>query len=210
VARLRLEYAIIPTDITIMTQAVYNSTDRYTQIESTLALADIELSPSELHGTIVGAVANHLKSGQTPDLLKLIEPQADANNGRFSQLNELLYDLYREYSEYLFEGKEGYDLLLPGDDESIVTRVDGIASWSKGYLLGLLYNNAFSIDQLPESGAEIVRDMMEIAEAAAGADDETEEDFALAELHEYLKVGSQLIFEFIYSERSTEASTTKH
>lgn len=209
-ARLRLEYAIIPTDITIMTQAVYNSTDRYTQIESTLALADIELSPSELHGTIVGAVANHLKSGQTPDLLKLIEPQADANNGRFSQLNELLYDLYREYSEYLFEGKEGYDLLLPGDDESIVTRVDGIASWSKGYLLGLLYNNAFSIDQLPESGAEIVRDMMEIAEAAAGADDETEEDFALAELHEYLKVGSQLIFEFIYSERSTEASTTKH
>jgi len=193
-----------------MTQAVYNSTDRYTQIESTLALADIELSPSELHGTIVGAVANHLKSGQTPDLLKLIEPQADANNGRFSQLNELLYDLYREYSEYLFEGKEGYDLLLPGDDESIVTRVDGIASWSKGYLLGLLYNNAFSIDQLPESGAEIARDMMEIAEAAAGADDETEEDFALAELHEYLKVGSQLIFEFIYSERSTEASTTKH
>jgi len=210
VARLRLEYAIIPTHITIMTQAVYNSTDRYTQIESTLALADIELSPSELHGTIVGAVANHLKSGQTPDLLKLIEPQADANNGRFSQLNELLYDLYREYSEYLFEGKEGYDLLLPGDDESIVTRVDGIASWSKGYLLGLLYNNAFSIDQLPESGAEIARDMMEIAEAAAGADDETEEDFALAELHEYLKVGSQLIFEFIYSERSTEASTTKH
>lgn len=193
-----------------MTQAVYNSTDRYTQIESTLALADIELSASELHGTIVGAIANHLKSGQTPDLLKLIEPQADANNGRFSQLNELLYDLYREVSEYLFEGKEGYDLLLPGDDESIVARVDGLASWSKGYLLGLLYNSAFSIDQLPESGAEIARDMMEIAEAAAGADTETEEDFALAELHEYLKVGSQLIFEFIYSERSSDAPSTQH
>ena len=193
-----------------MTQVVNNRTDRYTQIESTLALADLELSVSEVHGTIIGAVANHLKSGLSPDLLKLIEPQADANDGRFTQLSELLYDLYRENSEYLFEGKEGYDLLLPGDDESIEVRADGLASWSKGYLLGLLYNNAFSIDQLPESGSEIVRDIMEIAEAAAGADSETEEDFALAELHEYLKVSSQLVFEFIYSERSKEASTTEH
>lgn len=193
-----------------MTQVVNNRTDRYTQIESTLALADLELSVSEVHGTIIGAVANHLKSGLSPDLLKLIEPQADANDGRFTQLSELLYDLYRENSEYLFEGKEGYDLLLPGDDESIEVRADGLASWSKGYLLGLLYNNAFSIDQLPESGSEIVRDIMEIAEAAAGADSETEEDFALAELHEYLKVSSQLVFEFIYSERSKEASSTEH
>ena len=85
-----------------MTQVVNNRTDRYTQIESTLALADLELSVSEVHGTIIGAVANHLKSGLSPDLLKLIEPQADANDGRFTQLSELLYDLYRENSEYLF------------------------------------------------------------------------------------------------------------
>jgi len=75
--------------------------------------------------------------------------------------------------------------------------------------VGLLYNNVFSIDQLPESGAEIARDMIEISEAAAGADSEKEEDWALAELHEYVKVGSQLIFEFIYSERTVEASASE-
>ncbi|MGK0376064.1 MAG: hypothetical protein ACJA2E_002553 [Arenicella sp.] len=47
---------------------------------------------------------------------------------------------------------------------------------------------------------------MEIAEAAAGANEETEEDWALSELHEYIKVGSQLIFEFIYSESSAKES----
>jgi len=109
----------------------------------------------------------------------------------------------------LFESNEGFDLVLPGDDESIDVRVEGIATWAKGYLLGLLYNNVFSIDQLPESGAEIARDMIEISEAAAGADSEKEEDWALAELHEYVKVGSQLIFEFIYSERTVEASTSE-
>lgn len=186
-----------------------SSVDRYTQIEATLSLAGLEMSVSEVHGTIVGAIANHLKSGITPDLLKLIEPSSDANDGRFSQLNELLYDMYRENSELLFESKEGYDLLLPDEDESLSVRVDALATWSKGYLLGLLYNNQFSIDQLPESGSEIARDMMEIAEAAAGADDEQEEDWALGELEEYIKVGTQLIFEFIYSERSSDAPATE-
>lgn len=186
-----------------------NSVDRYTQVETTLALTGLELSVSEVHGTVVGAIANHLKTGLTPDLLKLIEPNADANDGRYTQLTELLYDLYRENSEVMFESKEGYGLLLPDEDEAIHVRVDGLSSWSKGYLLGLLYNDRFSMDQLPESGSEIARDMMEIAEAGAGADEEQEEDWALGELEEYVKVGSQLIFEFIYSERSSDAPKAK-
>jgi len=166
-----------------------------------------ELTPSEVHGTIVGAMANHMKSGITPDLLKLIEPTADAKDGRFTQLSDMLYELYRDTSELLIETKDGFDLILPDEDESIDVRVNGIATWCKGYLLGLLYNNAFGIDQIPESGAEIARDLMEIAEAAAGADDENEEDWALAELHEYIKVGSQLIFEFVYSESSNKEAS---
>lgn len=185
-----------------------NITDRFTQVEATLALASLELSPSEVHGTIIGAIANHLKTGLTPDLLKLVEPEADSNDGRFSQLNSTLYDMYRENSEVLFNGGEGFAILLPDDDEPISTQVEGIATWTKGYLLGLLYNDAFSIDQLPESGAEIVRDMMEIAEAGAGDAPEEEESWALAELQEYVKVGAQLIFEFIYSERSKDAPST--
>jgi len=185
-----------------------NLVDRFTQIEATLDLAGIEeLTPSEVHGTIVGAMANHMKSGITPDLLKLIEPTADAKDGRFTQLSDMLYELYRDTSELLIETKDGFDLILPDEDESIDVRVNGIATWCKGYLLGLLYNNAFGIDQIPESGAEIARDLMEIAEAAAGADDENEEDWALAELHEYIKVGSQLIFEFVYSESSNKEAS---
>lgn len=186
-----------------------NLVDRFTQIEATLDLAGIqELSPSEVHGTIMGSICNHMKSGHTPDLLKLIEPEADQNDGRFNQLKETLYDLYRDNTEMLLESKEGFGLILPDEEERIDVRVEGIATWCKGFLLGLLYNNAFSIDQIPESGSEIVRDMMEIAEAASGFDGDNEEDWALAELEEYVKVGSQLVFEFIYSERSSGAPET--
>lgn len=175
--------------------------DRFTQVEAAIALAGLELSASEIHGTVVGAIASHMKTGISPNLLVLIEPNAEQNEGRFMPFSELLYDLYRENSELLIEGKEGYELLLPSDDESLTLRTDALAAWSKGYLLGLLHSNAFSLDQLPENGAEIARDIMQISEAASGGGEEQEEDWALAELHEYVKVGSQLIFEFIYSER---------
>ena len=186
-----------------------NSVDRYIQIESALVLSGIEISASEVHGTIVGAIANHMKSGQSPDLLRLVEPNADPNDGRFAQLSETLYDLYRENSGFLLEGKEGFNLLMPDDDESINARAEALASWSRGYILGLLYNEAFSIDQLPDNGPEIVRDIMQIAEAAAGSDNEQEEGWALAELEEYIKVGCQLVFEFIYSQRASDAPPLK-
>lgn len=194
--------------ITFSEQIMSNPVDRYTQIEATLALASLELTPSEVHGTIIGAISNHLKTGMTPDLLKLIEPKADANDGRYAQLNTMLYDMYRENSEILFNGGEGFDMVLPDDDEPLGVQVEGIATWAKGYLLGLLYNDVFSIDQLPESGAEIARDLIEIAEAGAGDAPEDEESWALAELQEYVKVGAQLIFEFIYSERSQDTPET--
>lgn len=184
------------------------------RIEAALHSANIEhQTASEVHGLICGSICNHLKTGLTPDLLTLLEPQAKSNEPHFKEVESMLYELYRQTSEQLFESKEGFDLVLPEEDHALDQRVDGLATWCKGFLLGLLYNDRFSIDQLPEHGAEIARDMFEISEAAAGVEDdagnsnEQQEEWALAELHEYIKVGAQLIFEFIYSERSADAPT---
>jgi len=181
------------------------SIDKFIQFDTAIADAGLEISVSEVHGTVVGAIANHLKSGKTPNLIKLIEPSAETDDARLSGLSDLLYQCYRDTTEYLLEARESFDLLLPTDDEPLAVRVEALASWARGYLLGLLYNDAFGVDQIPESGAEIARDFIQIAEATSGLDDEKEEDWALAELHEYLKVGAQLIFEFIYTERASEA-----
>ncbi|MEO0367689.1 MAG: UPF0149 family protein [Pseudomonadota bacterium] len=187
-----------------------SQTNDYTRLAATLSLLELEISPSESHGVLVGAIINHLKSGQSPDLLKLIEPEADANESRFQNLAEVVYELYRETSDTLFEATENFDLLLPDDTAPLDVRTEELANWCKGFLLGLLHNNAFGIDELSANGAEIARDFIEISEAAAGNDDEKEEDWALAELHEYVKVGAQLIFEFCYSERAQPASDQTH
>ncbi|NNC99800.1 MAG: UPF0149 family protein [Gammaproteobacteria bacterium] len=182
-----------------------NAVDLYTLIETSLASSGVEISVSEVHGIVVGALTNHLKSGITPDLLKLVEPRLDPVGDRFKHLHESLYHTYRHTSQQLLEGQSDFDLLLPSQDEALQERVDGLACWARGYVLGLLYNDAFGVDQLPDSGAEIARDIMQIAEVDTGEGDENEEDWALAELHEYIKVGTQLIFELVYSEKQVES-----
>lgn len=177
----------------------------YAQIDAAVALVGAGLQPSEIHGTVVGALSNHLKTGQKPDLSKLLqsdEPFTEA-------FVELLHELYRENADVLLEGGENFKLILENVEQALDIRTESLALWCKGYMLGLLYNDAFSIDQLTENGAEIARDIMAISEAESGNADGTEEDWALAELEEYVKVGVQLIFEFIYAERATEAPGLK-
>ena len=200
-----------------MTENDVQTGQQIIRIESALNSANIEhQTASEVHGLIVGPICNHLKTGLTPNLLTLLEPQAKPNEAQYKEVESMLYELYRQTSEQLFDAKESFDLIVPEEDQALDQRVNGVATWCKGFLLGLLYNDQFSIDQLPESGAEIARDMLEISEAAAGVEtddgaaSEQQEEWALAELHEYIKVGAQLIFEFIYSERSTAAPNQQH
>jgi len=184
--------------------------DLYTELDTKLAIAGIEISVSETHGTLVGVIANHLKSGVSPDLLKLIDPQADSNEARFGQLQVSLQEIHRQVSEQFFETPEEFELLLPSDDEELVIRTEALAGWARGYLLGLLYNNKFSIDQLPENGPEIARDIMAIAELGDADEAGDQEDWAMNELQEYIKVGAQLVFESIYSERAIDTPIQKH
>ena len=77
--------------------------EKYQQIEAVLRASQIEeLSPSELHGIVVGAICNHLKTGQTPDLVKLIEPSASVEDGQLQGVAEHAYGLYRDTSEIFF------------------------------------------------------------------------------------------------------------
>ena len=182
---------------------VSSSNINYAQIEAAASLESIDIHPSEVHGTVVGALANHLKSGHKPDLPTLLLDQEQQS--KVQAFIDLLHELYRENADVLLEGGEGFELMLASTEDALDMRTESLALWCRGYMLGLLYNEAFSIDQLTENGSEIARDILAISEAEAGNADDTEEDWALAELEEYVKVGVQLIFEFIYSERATEA-----
>ena len=182
--------------------------DHYQRIETEIAVLGLDISASEIHGLICGAITNHLHTSIAPNLLQLIEPSAVDRPAEFSALNERVHELYRASSMALLDDVEGFELVLPEEDATIADRAEALGQWCKGFLLGLLHNDALSIDQLQAESAEIARDFMQIAEVEAGHSQEQEEDWALAELHEYVKVGAQLIFEHIYSAKASQAPTT--
>jgi len=184
--------------------------EQYLQLESSLELAGLHHPCSEVHGLIVGSIANHMFTSNAPDLLALliISENSDEQPASSAPLQELLNELYRETSEVLLENNDEYQLLLIDSDTKLSLRTESLADWCRGYLLGLLQNDSVSIDQLPEDGAEIARDILAISEAGPSDEETDEDEWALAELEEYVKVGTQLIFEFIVRVRSEQSVKT--
>jgi len=178
----------------------------FSQLDSSLRLAGLDQSCSEVHGMLFGSIASHMYSGVAPNLLKLLTG-LEQQDPSMNQLHETLNEFYRETSETLLDSEDEVSLLLVDEEAKLSDRADSLADWCRGYLLGLLQDDRVSIDQLPEDGPEVARDILAISEASySDTEDEHQEEWAFAELEEYIKVGVRLIFESIVRLRSGEST----
>lgn len=172
---------------------------QYDEFAAALSLAGLELSASEVHGIICGAICNQMKTGNAPDMGRLITAGADVNPGSLEQLQEKLELLLRGTVGEL-HGEEGdLTLLLPGEDAGLPLRTRSLADWCRGFLLGLLDGERVAIDEFGADAAEMARDMMSVSEVEAGPDGEDSE-WDLAQVEEYIRVGVQFIFEELYGD----------
>ncbi len=84
--------------------------------------------------------------------------------------------------------------LLPPDTAPIATRAQAMADWCHGFGLGLQWNGLIDPETLEPDARDAIVDISELAQADAGSADSDDEN-ALTELEEYLRVATQLIFE---------------
>jgi uncharacterized protein YgfB (UPF0149 family) len=175
----------------------------YQQVADAILLSGSELLPSEWQGLILGSICYHLKTGIEPDLGALMFDAKNDSEGKQS-LMELTFSAYRAIMEELLSADDILELMMPDDDEPIDYRTEAMAAWCQGYTLGLLQKEKFSIDQLPADAAEFTRDAMDMSQASLG-EDEQENERALMEVVEFLRVGAQLSFELIYAEQAHPA-----
>lgn len=147
---------------------------------------------------VCGAICNEMKTGRDQPILELLLSAGAAPDSDGPAAAALLqaFDAARHS---LREARYDFDLLLPGEDSDIGERTQALADWCRGFILGLLHNDAFTVAQLPGDAGEIARDMLAIGEAEAGAGDAEEEERALLELTEYVRVGIQLIYEELHA-----------
>lgn len=178
------------------------------KLQDTLDTAQRSESPAEVHGLITGAICNHMFTGIRPSLFEILTGEKAASEA--SDIESIFTELYRDSSDVLFDPTLEFILLLPDESEPLEYRTKLLAEWCQGYCLGLMHNDKLVIDNLPEESPEHVRHLLEISNATTSDNADTEEDeWALAELQEYVKVAVQIIFEDIVESRKNNAKDKK-
>lgn len=175
------------------------SNSDYDRLQAVLLIADAEHTASEVHGIICGAICNQLKSGSRSDVKNLVTAVVGISNESRGEFEAAIDSLYESSQKILNDRDSSFSLLLPNDEEDLAERTAATAQWCRGFVVGLLSNQALSLDELPGNTAEIARDFMAISKAEPGEDREQDE-WALAEIEEYVRVGVQLIFEELQHE----------
>ena len=178
----------------------------YDRLRDSLADAGAVVAPAELHGGVCGALC----AGGTPAAQRWLTDCLDdldlAAAERVGELDELVGSTWK----MLADAELTFELLLPADDAPLEEQVQALALWCQGFLGGVGTTAPNAGRNLAEGAAlgEILGDFAEISRAGlseAEAAGEGQPDFALAEIHEFVRVGVQIAFEELRSERAAAA-----
>lgn len=165
-------------------------------LESALAEASAAAGAAECHGIVCGAVC--AGAGTEAWLEELLPPQP-ADPAAVAACRALLKQLREEAQRALSDFGLELAPLMPEEDVPLARRVQALGEWCQGFLYGLGLGPARArLRTVPGDAGEVLRDLGELARAGMasieGEGDETDEA-AYAELVEYLRVGTQILYE---------------
>jgi uncharacterized protein YgfB (UPF0149 family) len=149
-----------------------------------LALA---ASPYELHGGLCGWLA-----GGGPSLrewpAKVLADDALPAPAAGSPLDELRLASAAQLADRSFD----FALLLPEADASLAERSGALFEWCRGFLGGFGLSTG-SRPKLSEEGAEALGDLAKLAAAQPQSDGDEEDEEALVEIEEFVRVAVLLL-----------------
>jgi uncharacterized protein YgfB (UPF0149 family) len=164
------------------------------ELEAALGRMRVGIGASEAHGWLCGALCVRRDYGAPQWLAELSEDAAPG--GETAAEGRLFRELQQQTLESLQSPGFAFTPLLPGDDATLVERVESLAAWCSGFLYGI--GAAGTGESLARYGdvGEILSDLAQISRAgvAAGGDSEAgEADFA--ELLEFVRASARLAWD---------------
>ena len=161
--------------------------------------AGIGINVSEYHGKISACLCFENISVETL-LPKEINRDDISLSPETMKLKTVLLNMISETHEKLNDTEMTFYPLLSPDSESLIKRTLSLSNWCQGFVDGFgfsIVQKNISID-IAELGiiGEIIEDFSQISKlTSASITNEGEEDLAYMEVVEYVRVGTQLIFE---------------
>ena len=157
-----------------------------THAELARALQTLRLGvgASDLHGSLTGflCAGGEADADTWPAALEIEIDDASATQ------HEALRALYRECTAQLDDPDLGFEPLLPGNEASVEQRAEALVDWCRGFLGGVGLAGSSSM-LLSDDAREVLADFGRIGSSRFDYDDAEEDENALSEVLEFVRVG---------------------
>lgn len=164
----------------------------YDELDIAVIQLRLGTDASELHGSLCGYLAGGGTLGRQ-GLLAALQLDGEAVTPSAADL-ALLDRLAQQSLAEFVDDDLGFEPLLPADDRPLSERADALVQWCRGFLGGFGLAGAGAHAALSAEAQEILRDLGTIAASAFDFGDEAEDEDALIEVHEFVRVGAMLLF----------------
>jgi uncharacterized protein YgfB (UPF0149 family) len=190
-----------------------HETPDFDAIEHLLSASGASWEAAEAHGAFCGRACLSGVAAIRSWVDELLA-ESDAADVLAKERSKTLETLAANTILQLEAGDMSFNLLAPGDEESLYIRTAALVDWCHGFMHGMV--SAGGADEGPQADAlepdvvsEILDDFSEITKAGAGEDEGEDSESAYAELIEYVRVSAQLVYDETASLRTKPAVFSK-
>lgn len=167
----------------------------YEQANAAMEAAGFESSAAEIHGTICGVLASP-EAEKTDWLAAIVAVENIDAESLPKPASEQLLVLFQASRNALKDENFSFAIFIPeADNNSIATRTEAVAAWCRGFLMGLSAGGLKEFATLSDSVREGLEDLLDIAEVEAEQGEDEQQQQALSDLEEYVRVVVQLVYD---------------
>ncbi len=161
------------------------------EIDALIMRLALGTEASELHGSLCGYLAGG-GSLHGSSVLAALQLDGEATDPKAEDL-ALLDRLVRQIQHELADPELGFEPSLPEDDRPLAERAEAMVDWCRGFLGGFGLAGTAAHAQLSDEAQEILRDLGTIAASSFDFGDESEDEDALVEVQEFVRVAAMLL-----------------
>ncbi|TLY52041.1 MAG: UPF0149 family protein [Gammaproteobacteria bacterium] len=163
----------------------------YAELGAVLARTQFGVSASDLHGSLAGFLCGGGHSDARRWLAALELDPDDSVTAAFPP--HMLEQLYTDCAAWLADPGLQFEPLLPPTSAPLGARADALVEWCRGFLGGIGLAGAGAAGTLSAVAKEILSDFDTIAGTRFEYADSEEDENALAEVIEFIRVGALLL-----------------
>ena len=166
-----------------------NTPIEYEALSQLLRQSRLGITASELHGSLTGYLC---AGGVTTVEAWPAALMLDTGDGDWPQ-HALFAQLYHDCRARLMDAGLRFEPLLPADTMPLPQRAEALVEWCRGFLGGFGLAGVASRTALSEDANEVLHDLASIAASRLDCGDNDEDEFALNEVREFVRVGAMLL-----------------